>query len=204
MSRYEGIIGVDQLRQEIGDPTTNTQFAGYVTDDMLENIIDRHEEWLEDQSLQRINKGQESPVFQTYPHTVSLSKNNRFPGLAHGTLDSHYFPYSTEALITSPSNYEGEPLDYDPTLIDNKKKIFYDGFFFDVKNRDVLVYPEDITEATVFVPLWDEAVGEIMGDMISEVNNNIINRARQMLEAREREFAEPAYAGGGPSPIPED
>jgi hypothetical protein len=196
-SNLSGIISVDQLRDEIGDPTTNTQFAGHITDSMLQGIIDNHVDWLEKQAYQRLQEGKAKPVKRTEDVAITLSQNAPFPELATGTLGSNHFPYATEAIVKSPSTYNGEPLDYDPRLITKAKKIFYDAFMFDIENRDVLVYPKDVEEITVMVPRLEDAIEEIMGDIFSEVNNNIINRARQMQQARTQEFAEPAYAGGG-------
>lgn len=196
MSNYPEIIGVDQLRDEIGDPTTNTQFAGYVSDVMLQNIIDRHIDWLESQAHQRVQEGQAKPVKRVDPVTISLSEQSTMPGVATGPLSADRFPYATEGIITSPSEYEGESLDYKPNLIREAKKVFYDAFFFDIEDDTVIAYPNDVTEVTLFCPPKDKAVREIMADMFAEVNQNIIQRARQMMQAREEEFAEPAFAGG--------
>lgn len=197
MSDYSQIISVNQLREEIGDPTTNTQFAGYVSDDMLRGIIDRHVDWMESQALQRLEEGTRKPVKQTDPVEVSLENRTELPGIAVGNLGENYFPYATEGVVQSPSDHQGKSLDWQPNLIREAQKIFHNGaYLFDIEDDDVLVYPETIERVTVFAPSRTKAVEEIMADMVSEINNNIINKARTMMEAREAEFAEPAFAGG--------
>jgi hypothetical protein len=190
------IIDVDQLREEVGDPTTNSQFGSYVSDSMLQGIIDRHVDWLESQTHQRLKEGAAKPIKRVNPVSVDLAEENAFPGLASGTLDPDYFPYATEGIITSPSTYSGEALDYKRNLIRESKKVFYDAYFFDIENNTVLVTPKDVTKVTLFCPTRNMAIREVMADVISDVNANIIQRTRQMIQAREQEFAEPAYAGG--------
>lgn len=198
MSRnLDGIITVDQLREEIGDPTTSPQFAGHITDSMLQGVIDNHVDWLEQQTYQRIQEGSAKPIKRTDPVEVSVSQNSRIPELASGNLHPNYFPYATEGRVRQPGSYEGKPLDYRPRLSSEARKIWYDeAFMFDIEDRNVLVYPKDVEEITIFLPTVNHAVQEVMSDMMADVNNNIINRARKMVQARTEEFAEPAYAGG--------
>lgn len=195
--KHPEIITVDQLREEIGDPTTNSQFASYVTDDMLRGIIDRHVSWLENQALQRLKEGTQKPISQTDAVEIDLKGQSHLPGVASGTLRDFYFPYATEGVVQSPSEHAGNSLDWNPNLYQKTQKIFYNGaYFFDIEDRDVIVYPSDVDKITLHCPPTEHAVQEIMADMVTDVNANIIERATQMIQAREAEFAEPAFAGG--------
>lgn len=197
MSSPPEIITVDQLREEIGDPTTSTQFASHISDSTLQAIIDRHIDWMESQSLQRIEEGTRKPVERTEPVEISVSTNSTNPGLTVGQIGSSYFPYATEGVIRDPMDYRGDALDWQPNLFRESQKIFFNGArMFDIENRNVLVYPSDVDAITLYLSTKENAIREIMADQIAKVNDRIIERARMALQARTQEFAEPAYAGG--------
>ena len=194
------IISVEDLRQEIGDPTENPQFASYISDETLQHIIDRHVDWLESQAFQRLKENRAKPVKQTEQVTLECTQDSSVPGLTVAQLDDGYFPYGREGVVVGPAEHAGQTLEYTFNLFQRVKKSFHEFYGFDIENNVVLVSPAEVTDVTLYLPKRIYAVREIMADTISDVNANIIERARQAQQAREREFAEPAYAGGGPSP----
>lgn len=188
MLQIEGVITVQELREEVGDPTTDVRFAGNVTDEMLKGIIDRHTAQLERLALQRLEEGRRKPVKDLTPVQVDVSTDTAFPGLGKGRINGNYFPYATKCIVQTPSEHQGRSLQFDGDIMNTVGKSPFTKYRFSIEDQELIISPSDVTKVTVMLAKNEDAIAEMTADVLDETNKSIIESARFMIEARAAEF----------------
>ena len=181
-----GIIEYDQLRKEMGDPTLDSSEAGWVSQEMLENIIQRHHDEavdLAEAMIAQASSEGKSPGPQELfvPIEIPLTASTDLPGVKEGTVPVLYAPYITKAEADERSlDYDDDiykTLNTDPFALSRKR--------YQILGRKVYVLPALTTTATCFLALKTKLYDHILsGDLLAMINAKILAAAKTMLAAR--------------------
>lgn len=177
------LITASDLRNRIGGPTANPNSTSYVTDAMLQEIIDlksnvvseiveRRMETLTDEQINAMDVKFDQV-------SVSITAGNT---VAKGTIPSNNLPVIRKAFLQ-----DGAHLDFDNDI--HGTGSIYSGTGVTKKRymivgSDILVLPNTSGTVVVFVPERDEIRQILVGDIIDQANKEIVQEARQMIRDR--------------------
>jgi hypothetical protein len=184
MSTYAtvpGIITVDALRSQVGNPTADAREPSAVTDEEFGEIIQRIEKTVERRVMNRLEKRvlQDTPVSASHvfeEQEVSLSPADVF---ASGQIDGTYYPLTYQNATTP----DGKVFTFDPNL-EAQTAGYFDRQRFKFVGDRVLVMPKDTDKITLRLPNKTETNKTVGADVIDNANQQIKQEARQMVEAK--------------------
>jgi hypothetical protein len=189
-----GIISsADELRREIGGPTVDTADPGYVSDEMLEAIIQRHH----DEAVKLAEKAAgistsklQAPgpqiLFEHVPVTMSASTDE--PGLLEGDIPQEYYPWALRV-----EDDQGRGLTYDENITRTVRSAFVARYVYKIVGYKIYTNPEIAGEGTISTVNVELALANdlfdhlIDGEILNKINESIIRAGREMLASRIRE-----------------
>lgn len=187
-TKITGLFTVQQLRWEIGDPTKDPTEAGWVSDEMLQGIIDRHV----DAAVREATLGLQasSPLFSLAidgKELIVAGVEVPFtPGVVKITVPDGYFQVPS-TLHAAESSL---PYSYDVNILTT---VYTDPFPANRKRFGMLegTLVATGTDAELFVGTFhdiEDALVSILGtEAATKINNRILNDARMMLAWRIKE-----------------
>lgn len=181
MSTREGIISLDQLRSEIGSPTADPREAAAVLDEELQSIIDRGKTEMKNRVKARL---EERVMKNTAPSAsrimervgVPLKTGGRF---AEGSVPPSYYPMSFGTATS-----EDEKLYSFESSLDVESNGFFDRRRFKFVGNGVIVIPSDTEKLYMRLPNKTETNKSVGAEVISAVNQKIIQQATQMVQKK--------------------
>jgi len=183
-----GLISVSALRETIGGPTLDTSEPGYVTDAMLQDIVDRHEtamvESMSKIAFQMIAQGQQIAPDSIFSH-VALAVTHAGPhqNLSSANIPTGFFPY-----IRSATTSTGKTLRYDPEITLSANTSFFPVYRFFVTRDKVLISPKfNGSISAQMVRTEDLVSAMVSADSLIALNNAIIQEAYGLLQRRIQE-----------------
>ena len=181
------IIGVDQLRHEIG-AHEHQAGPGYISDDMLQGIIDRHADQLK-RSVEQlmVEQGASMPDHLTQEMEFTLSAGDH-PNVKQSSLSSVLFPFANEGYIESPASLGDITLSPDVNLFRTVRKSFSDIYRFNIYRNTLYVTTQEVEKVKLFLGIWDEVVGAVAPNLLQPTNQSIVQSAQAMLQARKQEY----------------
>lgn len=189
-----GIIQtVDDLRRIIGGPTLDTADPGYVSDEMLEEIIQRHHDdavkLAEKVVGTLVDKGQEpGPPILFEPVAIPVAASTDQPGLLEGDIPVGYYPWARQV-----EDDQGRGLIHDNDITRTVRTAFVPRYVFRIVGMKIYTNPEISSEGAIttvnahLAPSEDLFDYVIDGEVMEKVNAAIIAEAEGMLAARIKE-----------------
>jgi len=180
---YDYIIGVDQLRSEVGSPTADPREPGAVTDEELQGIIDQGED-----TVDRVTKSRlETRVLENTPPsashvfnqtTISLSEDTPY---ARGAVPPRYYALSFDpAEDTNGNIYEHDRnLESEGIGYFNRRRYKFVG-------RGVIAIPLSTDAIRVRLPVKEKTRRVVSEGVIQKVNESIIQRAWEMVQRKQQ------------------
>lgn len=178
------LIDVTDLRQRVGGPSANPSSDSYVSDTHLQNVIDlvRDEgEEIVERKMETLSNEQilaMDSVFSEVSITVTAGSV-----VATGDIPADNLPVVMKAYIN------------DGTHLENDNDIHTTGniytidcgiikYRYDIIGDKVLVLPNNTGTVIMHLPTKDEVRQILVADIISQMNNEIVDKARQMIRDR--------------------
>lgn len=177
------IITVSDLRERIGGPTTNPNSASYVTDAMLQNIIDRKREAVEEIVERKMEALSEEEILtmdvKFDPVDVSVTAGGY---VATGNIPSDNLPVPYQVFVSGT----GRHLDFDPDI--KATADIYNGvltkYRFRIMGSRLEVLPNTSETIKVLLPTKDEVRHILLAPLIDAMNQEIVVEGRQMIRDR--------------------
>lgn len=182
---------VANLRNEIGGPTADTAEYGYVSDSMLQGIIDRYTDeyndaievriadlmtknlpLLDEQDLTQVSLPLTTPV------DVGLSSNYK-----ECVISSTYYPYT----LTPGYDSDGFVYTNDPNIESTVSLSFITRRRFKIVGSKVVVIPNDITSIVLFLPDKTKVNNRVGAEIEVAFNQMILKDAIVMMDRRVQE-----------------
>lgn len=175
-----GIIGVDQLRSEIGSPTADPREAAAVSDEELKNLIERKSQMVERTVLNRLEKRllENTPPSSTHVidgETIQLDEGDNF---AVGPIPDGYYPMTFESaengaqIFTFDSSIEPHTVGY------------FERRRFKFRGSRVYVIPKTTNKITLYLPVKEKINQTVGADVIQQANLQIKEAAIQMVQKK--------------------
>lgn len=188
-----GLIGTAQLRNEIGGPSKDTADPGYISDLMLEGVIQRHHdeavEMAERIAAERVEKtGTPGPyeLFEQITFAVLPSVNH--PGLWETTIPALYYPRVAQVV-----DEEEHSLYYDENIVRTVKTAFVPRYVYKIVGTKIYVNPDfegDRVSGDIHCHVVEKTElynHLISGDVLNSLNEQIVKDATAMLDKRVKE-----------------
>lgn len=178
----QGLIDIVQLRAEIGSPTKDQSEPGYVSDDMLQEIIDRHEEEATRMADALVN----ASVMETgLPGPASIFEEVEIQTTSNGpvyvgTIDEQYYPQPLKVV-----DNEDVSLVRDPNVFRTANTAPFDRYAYQVVGNKIEAISKDPSELKCQLAIKSRLYSHyIQGEILNNFNNAIINAATTMLSKR--------------------
>lgn len=178
----KSLITVEELREEIGAPTRDSAEAGYVADKHLGPIIERAEEAIDDMVAQRLAQyaaESRQPIDDSKFETVQVNLD-RVRGMAEGEIPETYYPFTFHPATSE----QGRVFEYDRNAESINQSTLFEKRRFRIKGDKVRATPETTSVLYLTVAPKDVLRAAVAADIIPDLNQQIIQQARQMLQAR--------------------
>jgi hypothetical protein len=181
MTNIEGIISVEQLRSEIGSPTSDVRDVAAVSDDELKGLIQRFTKNLHQSILSRLEK----KAIESVPHgnhkthekvTIHLESKGAY---ASNNIPDPFYPIT---FFEAYDPDKGKWFEYDPNM-QAESTGFFERRRFRFSGENVMVIPSDTDRLELQLPKKN-AVHNQMGDLIGQTNSQIIKAASRMVELK--------------------
>jgi len=177
------LITLADLRQRIGGPGTNVNSASYVSDTHLQNIIDLKKavaEEIVERRMEMLTDEQIAEMDLKYdPIPIAVTAGTL---LASSFTPDANLPVHFKAIAAN-----GRPLTPDPDIYSTASNYAGSGFtkyrYFIVGN-DLRVLPNTSQTITIWLPALDAVRQILVADIIDQINLEIVQEARQMLQDR--------------------
>lgn len=184
------IIGVDQLREEIGGITDDQRFAEYVTDAMLQDIIDRHTAYFDQRAEEALFSGQILP--DSLIHLAEPIQIDMTPGdpVSKGDFPSvngdAYVRWSFGAF-----DDQGDVLNYDADILETAENNPFAARRYRIIGSHVECLPNTAESMELYLALRSSVRDSLLGGAHAglgkdghDLNREIINEALRMVEER--------------------
>jgi len=187
-----GIIAVADLRIIMGDPTLDQAEIGWMSNDMLCNIIQEHHDALVEEtdhiigSLVMEGRSPGPPeVFEVVAFTDANSTNH--PNIANAVVAATNYPWSTFAYVTTT----GATLDFDPGFLRTVKTspVGVVRNRFTLQDREIFWIPDGLAIEIYLPNLTLLRNFHASGEMIRRTNESIKQDAFRALQRRIAEGA---------------
>lgn len=184
-----GFITVAELRSAIGKPTLDTADPGYVSDEELERIIQRHHDEAVERARvmadERIMAGDLPASKRVFnPVAISMSTSATQVDLREGNIGSTYYPFVYQVTDESGKEYV-----YDDNPGKTTRTSFTKRFVYKTVGRKIYASPTNtinLTEPTTLNvhlalenDVWDFLFD---GEMVRQYNNAILQEAITLMD----------------------
>lgn len=183
-----GIITTEEVWNEIGWPVDNPHAESHTTLESIRATRDRILRGYNDQALAAIQQSEDFERYSriTEQQTVSISQGSgAYSNVGVGEVPGGYLPFFFSEVVAD----DNTPL---AATDDVHKKAHtslsdWQDYFYELAGRDIHVLPKDIDSIEVLMAPQDEAIEMTLGEIVPEINQQIIEAARQALELRTTE-----------------
>lgn len=183
------IITSAQLRAEIGDPSADPTSVTYLADSVLDTLISRYNTIaLSMVDEKRANLSAEE-IESFRPQAVQVTQTAAVgtpTGVAQSSIASTYFPHVFKAVAS-----DGTELHRDPEItVTAELSVSFTGDAawtpYRFWNEGTVLFTLPTSETTVYIYVVPIAVIEerIENEVVIDINNQIIQAALRMVEAR--------------------
>ena len=178
------LITLADLRQRVGGPSANPNSASYVSDTHLQNIIDLSREEAEEiveRRMESLSNDQLLAMDSVFdPVNVSMTAGNV---VATGNIPEDNLPVVKKAYLN-----DGTHLEFDDDIHGTGGIYTSDcgitKYRYNVQGDTAYTLPNNSGTVVMLLPTKDEVRQILVADIISQVNAEIVNNARVMIQDR--------------------
>lgn len=181
----EGIIKLDELRREIGDPTKDSTAPGWIGDNMLRDIIERNVIALFGLINQRLIEMERTGIplvnsLELKRITVTVEPSSTLLNLSEGTIDEDVYPWAFR--VTDGEN--GESFSRDDHIELAEATSYFAKRRYTTRGTTIYVTPPDSLTLTIWAGTINDIVATIGAEYLAPTNDRIKAESFAMLQAR--------------------
>lgn len=181
----EGIIKVDELRREIGDPTKDSTAPGWMGDNMLQDIIDRNVIALFGLINQRLIQMEQSGVpmvnsLELEKVSVDVAPSDEILNLSQGTIEEDIYPWAFRVTDgeSGRSYFRDDHIELaEATSYFAKKR-------YTTRGSILYITPPDSITLTMWAAKIDDIVSTVGAEFLTGINDRIKAESLAALQAR--------------------
>jgi len=181
----EGIIRLDELRREIGDPTKDSTAPGWIGDNMLQDIIDRNVVALFGLINQRLIQMEQSGVplvnsLELEKIDIDVDPSDEVVNLSEGVIDEDIYPWAFRVT----DGESGKSYFRDDHIELAEASSYFSKRRYTTRGNILYVTPADSLTLKMWGAKIDDIVSTVGAEFLSAVNDRIKAESFAMLNAR--------------------